>query len=99
MRSIDANYLIEECHWVIRSDGTRVFVCHVEDIENAPTIINNTPIVDMKPVIHGYWIQPRSLEGISCICSNCGWKSYLHENDVYDMSYCPNCGAKMDGAE
>lgn len=44
MRLIDADKLKEECHWVIRSDGTRVFVCHDFDIDDAPTI-------DAEPVV------------------------------------------------
>ena len=29
-------------------------------------------------------------------CSECGYESYLYENDVYGEPYCPNCGAKLE---
>lgn len=46
----------------------------------------------------GEWIEvDDSL--ISCKCSICGWESHMHEDDVYGMPYCPNCGAKMKGAD
>ena len=37
---------------------------------------------------HGRWIEGKSLEK----CSICGKKGFP------DWHYCPNCGAKMDGA-
>ena len=45
-RLIDANALLEKAHWIIRSDGTRVFVIHAEDVDDAPT-------VDAVEVVHG----------------------------------------------
>lgn len=46
----------------------------------------------------GEWIEvDDSL--ISCKCSICGWESHMHEDDVYGMPYCPNCGACMKGAD
>ena len=42
----------------------------------------------------GEWIEvDDSL--ISCKCSICDWESHMHEDDVYGMPYCPNCGARM----
>lgn len=44
----------------------------------------------------GEWIEvDDSL--ISCKCSICNWESHMHEDDVYGMPYCPNCGARMKG--
>lgn len=46
----------------------------------------------------GEWIEvDDSL--ISCKCSICGWESHMHEDDVYGMPYCPNCGARMKGTD
>ena len=53
-----------------------------------------------EEVRHGEWVEPDDeWEAcvISCICSVCGWRSHLFEDDVNGMPYCPNCGAKMDG--
>ena len=56
-------------------------------------IIKALPSAD-RP--QGEWIEvDDSL--ISCKCSICGWESHMHEDDVYGMPYCPNCGAKMKG--
>ena len=86
-RLIDANALLEKEHWIIRSDGTRVFVIHAEDVDDAPT-------VDAVEVVHGRWIEEPfvwidRMEAINRICSVCGWKNVLKNN------YCPNCGAHM----
>lgn len=33
---ISRKALLAEAHWIIRSDGTRLFAIHAEDVENAP---------------------------------------------------------------
>ena len=55
--------------------------------------------VDAAPVVHGWWIylDPRDCATISGRCSCCGWEAHYYEDDVADMPYCPNCGARMDG--
>ena len=83
-RLIDANALLEKAHWIIRSDGTRVFAIHAEDVDDAPT-------VDAVQVVHGRWIEYRCLLIKENICSNC--KEFYRQAH----NYCPNCGAKMDG--
>lgn len=53
-----------------------------------------------QPIKHGHWVEPNDDEeaiAVSCICSCCGWKSHIMEDDVYGMPYCPNCGARMLG--
>ena len=50
----------------------------------------NVLLMDTQEVRHGWWI-------------NCGWSVKCSICD-YDMpfatrNYCPNCGAKMEGAE
>jgi Zn finger protein HypA/HybF involved in hydrogenase expression len=46
----------------------------------------------------GKWIKIDDVS-ISCRCSVCGWEAHLYEDDVYGMPYCPNCGARMKGAD
>ena len=45
----------------------------------------------------GEWIEVDDYF-IRCKCSICGWESHKYEDDVYGMPYCPNCGARMKGA-
>lgn len=66
--------------------------------------INCLPSVDAEPVVHGRWIKmtgmlPPEYHG-HYECSECQWhmkgirNSWTREEE---MSYCPNCGARMDG--
>lgn len=66
--------------------------------ESVIKVIESIPAVDAAPVVHGRWIHldPRERATISGKCSCCGWEAHYYENDVADMPYCPNCGAKMD---
>lgn len=50
---------------------------------------------DVAPVVHGRW---EIMDGTKTrrICSKCGWD--VPEYGKF-YSYCPNCGAKMDGGE
>lgn len=60
-------------------------------------LIANSPTVDAAPVKHGRWIHLDQEEStISGKCSCCGWEAHYYEDDVADMPYCPNCGARMD---
>ena len=90
MSYIERESLIEKCHWVIRSDGTRVYVCHAEDIETAPA-------ADVAPVRHGRWIWDTKGLYPKPLCSRCQYEPYRASNHSSDLPpYCPNCGAKMD---
>jgi hypothetical protein len=63
--------------------------------------LKSLPTADVVEVVHGEWI--RGMGSYTRIkCSKCEWtKPYIE--DFYeaellaDMSYCPNCGARMDG--
>ena len=58
-------------------------------------ILNQFPVADVAPVWHGRW-GTHSDRPDSLICSvcNCGFDMWKHD----PHNYCPNCGAKMDGA-
>lgn len=47
------------------------------------------PTIEAEPVRHGRFVDGE--------CENCGW--FGDCVDVAFYNYCPNCGAKMDGAE
>ena len=64
--------------------------CFVEDV----------PAADVAPVVHGRWEYiPQTLNTLSQFrCPFCRWWS-LDPSIDGAYNYCPNCGAKMDGAE
>ena len=63
--------------------------------------IDNAPTLDVRPVVHGHWI-----EGWDTKCSVCGM-SFSEMPFSYDAEggpdwvskYCPNCGNPMDEKE
>lgn len=58
-------------------------------IQVAIDLISKEPTAEAAEVVHGEWIEGKSLEK----CSICGKKGFP------DWRYCPNCGAKMDGGK
>ena len=58
-------------------------------------VIAAFPAADVAPVVHGRW---NNMDGYKTrkVCSECGWD--VPEYGKF-YSYCPNCGAKMDGGE
>lgn len=76
-----------------------------------PKIIDEIPTADVEPVRHGRWVLLRESEitgfnpelaGLDPIggyqCSNCKKEAIFDCNDEFVLSsYCPNCGARMDG--
>ena len=57
-------------------------------------IIKDLPAADVAEVVHGRWLWNEEGEidwEQFYRCSNCGNKEY------WESSFCPNCGAKMDG--
>lgn len=58
-------------------------------------IIESVPAADVAPVVHGQWGTGRfNLEtgNYEEQCTRC--RNFSEE---YGKTYCPNCGAKMDG--
>ena len=67
-------------------------------------IIEGLPTIEAAPVVHGRWVDARSIPSVNrkdvpvVKCSKC--KIYfcdLINNHHYMYHYCPNCGARMDG--
>ena len=54
--------------------------------------IDNAPAADVAPVVHGRWIYDKKAQ--RPYCSVC--KGYFYGATNSPMSYCPNCGTKMD---
>lgn len=77
---------------------------------DAKRVLADIPAADVAPVVHGRWVEKWGLydkgfyisRKVWYECSNCGMKTHCRdecfEKEV-DYNYCPDCGAKMDGAE
>ena len=73
------------------SDSATVSLVDLQ-IEIIMTIEQHTEPADVAPVVHGQWIDD---DCAFMRCSLCGY-----ENDwEWATSYCPNCGARMDGED
>ena len=68
-----------------------------QDMTVTEFVEDELPAADVAPVRHGRWIEKEKYTfGVMYDCSIC-------DNRILDnghsWNYCPNCGAKMDGAE
>lgn len=67
--------------------------------------IAEMPAADVAPVVHGQWISLTECSNAGVYCSICHKKVYKEDyawcnrKNKVRSSYCPNCGAKMDGGE
>lgn len=67
------------------------------------SFIKNRPAADVAPVVHGRWIEQEDpMLDVYYTCSVCKEDFYIEttgytEKDMFLYTYCPNCGAKMDG--
>ena len=65
--------------------------------------IQGLPAADVAPVVHGRWIEQEDpLLDVYYTCSVCKEDFYIEttgytEKDMFLYTYCPNCGARMDG--
>ena len=60
--------------------------------EDAADCIRYMDAADVAPVRHGQWIYDKKAQ--RPYCSVC--KGYFYGATNSPMSYCPNCGTKMD---
>ena len=61
----------------------------------AMEIVASASAADVVPVRHGQWIYDKKAQ--RPYCSVC--KGYFYGATNSPMSYCPNCGTKMDGSK
>lgn len=89
---------------ISRAAAVRALASSNGDYLDALERIEGLPAVDAVPVVHGRWVKmtgmmPPEYHG-HYECSECQWhmkglrNSWTREEE---MSYCPGCGAKMDG--
>ena len=73
---------------------------YAKGFQAALLAVMSIPIADVAPVRHGHWIEEYDCGYITPHCSECGETALTKEETSYDYvysSYCPRCGAKMDG--
>ena len=82
-------------------------------LDRAQRAILDAPAADVAPVRHGQWIFGKDLpyswgqipkNKYHLYCSECLEQAFNRSEDNdpdfdVDTSYCPNCGAKMDGGD
>ena len=89
MRLIDADALIQKRNHA-KAYAQDMYVIGQGYVMDAPTI-------DAVPVVRGEWIENPTKDSVLCSYCHADWN--LFDNDTYRFCYCPNCGARMDGAE
>ncbi len=82
-------------------------ICSAEDdIELLMRCITEALAADVAPVVHGRWVNiPNKFVSLSSKngkrysgnATNCSVCFEVNPN-AFKTNYCPNCGAKMDGA-
>lgn len=90
----DEDYIKSICQNPANSEDWLGGVC---DAINAVEEVN---AVDAEPVVHGRWEEHEDYDGDSyytCSVCDCHWVMIDGTPAENGMSYCPNCGAKMDG--
>lgn len=70
--------------------------------ETLQRYVRRIPAADVIPVRHGWWLHSHyedCSEHFEIVkCSNCGFEAYVMAFFARAGNYCPNCGARMDGA-
>jgi len=69
----------------------------VRTMADARSVIEEAPTIDAVSVVHGEWVNARDGVSDHVKCTNCFRTYYL--GIVENYNYCPNCGAKMKGAD
>lgn len=64
---------------------------YLDALIDADDVIDDMPTID--PVRHGRWVYDGQSIEVMYKCSECGYVEFGHDHSTY----CPNCGARMDG--
>ena len=94
-RYIDADALKKRVEDSNKSAGL-----HLEDLRKIRRWINTAPSIDIEPK-RGEWIDMSDFEQCS-VCKGTHLKefqSYYGKTTWVKTPYCPNCGARMKGAD
>lgn len=97
MKAINAEEFAQICFDIAKDQKGQGNYANALFVSELGKMISTYPTVDAAPIKHGQWIHLDQEEStISGKCSCCGWEAHYYEDDVADMPYCPNCGARMD---
>ena len=71
--------------------------------KHLPAVNMAIEALQAEPVKHGEWkseliAYKDGSYGYTHTCNICGF-NYYYEDKVSNFTYCPNCGAKMDGGD
>ena len=86
LRQLNATCLATDCN---NYNGVMCRACAYAD---AMDFIDAIPAADVQPVKHGQWIECCNELNKKCSCC-CKVHGTIYERE----SFCPNCGARMDG--
>lgn len=99
MRLIDADAILGDLHerldFLLSEYGE--FDAYYCGFEEAVERIENVPTVDAEPVRHGEWKRGESLTFAGRTASPPYCSECLRFAGGELWTFCPNCGAKMDG--
>lgn len=86
----------EECQKVFEELGGESGI-YADAYNDLAEDFYSIPAADVAPVRHGRWIEDHDY--LKCPECSVMVKRDFTFFDIGDWNYCPNCGAKMDGAE
>ena len=64
-------------------------------IRSCIELVDIVPAADVVPAVHGRWVKRANTKG-QVYCSGCATLEEITDNN-FKSTYCPNCGARMDG--
>lgn len=76
---------------------TAVYETYLDYLSVVQDAVRNIPAADVAPVRHGEWLLRHEGHGHYWECSVCHTNPCIYVTK--DTKFCPNCGARMDGAK
>lgn len=94
---IERDALIDDLDAAVKHGGMGAIIA-----QTLQRYVRRAPAADVAPVRHGWWLHSHyedCSEHFEIVkCSNCGCEAYAMAFYVRGGNFCPNCGARMDGA-
>lgn len=99
MRLIDGDALLDKYKGNLLTAHTD----YAEGVRDVIKDIKEASTIDAVEVVHGKWIWGNEKKSWHK-CSVCGGQAYSYYDELADnveelFDYCPNCGARMKGAD